>query len=310
MKRFFLLAILLMPALAACQSEWSEESVSSLDKSAPRVYYASTEQSAPETKVYADDQLRILWNAEDSIAIFEKNAYPMLFRFEGNDGDNAGSFEQMEDEDDIFWFGAEIEHYVAVYPYDENLAINNDGNVITLTLPEEQKYLENSFGIGANTMVAAGTDKNLRFKNVCGYLCFKLYGENINVLRLALKVNDGERISGKAYVKIGDVIEETDSNGKVINSYVQLQDEPTVSMDQNAEMGIYLTCKTPVALDAAKANYKEFWMVVPPTTFANGFTLYVFDDQDNQYSKSTHKSITIERNHIVRMAPIDVASLQ
>lgn len=50
---------------------------------------------------------------------------------------------------------------------------------IILTLPAVQPYAENSFGLGANSMVAATENKSdmlLQFKNLCGYLVVKLYG--------------------------------------------------------------------------------------------------------------------------------------
>lgn len=288
MKRFLFQAILLMPFLVACQSEWAPESVSLLNEE-PHLYYASIEQPAPETKVYADSQMRVLWNANDSIAIFEKNAYPKKFRFQGQTGDNAGTFQDAEGF--VFYTGNELDYYYAVYPYapSSKLKINNDGDIITLSFPEEQTYLENSFGIGANTMISVTNDMGLKFKNVCGYLCFKLYGEGVSVSRISLKGNTGQEIvSGNGYVTVAP------------------DADPVVSMDPESSLDIALNCPTPVALGATASDYKEFWLALPPTTYSDGFTLYVWDQNDNQFSKSTHNQITIQRNHLVRMAPIQV----
>lgn len=63
----------------------------------------------------------------------------------------------------------------AVYLYDSAIKISGSG-VITATLPAEQSYAENSFGLGTNTMVVVTQDTDdtfLKFKNVCGYLNFE-----------------------------------------------------------------------------------------------------------------------------------------
>lgn len=299
MKRVFLWAILSMPLLFACQTSWDVESVSALSD-APKVFYATLEQTAPDTKVYADENLRVLWNAKDSIAIFEKTAYGEKYIFDGADGDNAGTFTKIPYGG--FYFGGEVPHYYSVYPYAENLCINNAGTVIQLTLPVEQTYKENSFGIGANTMIATGDDNNLRFKNLCGYLCLKLYGNGVNVSRVMLKVNEGgERIAGDADVTVGHVVKQGDDNITV------LDDEPVVNVVEPYDSHmLILNCPTPVPLGATANDYKVFWLVVPPVTFSDGFTVYVEDDHGNQFSKSTHNAITIKRSTMTKMAPIEV----
>ena len=300
MKRVFFWAILAMPFLFACQTSWDVESVSTLND-APKVFYATLEQTAPDTKVYADENLRVLWNANDSINLFDHYSYGKKYRFDGPDGANAGTFTDIEPSTS-FIVGNELSHVYAIYPYSPYNGINNAGTVLQLTLPEEQTYKENSFGIGANTMIATGDDNNLRFKNLCGYLCLKLYGNGVNVSRVMLKVNEGqERISGDADVTVGHVVKQ----GK--DDITVLDDEPVVNLVEPYDSHmLILNCPTPVPLGATVNDYKVFWLVVPPVTFSDGFTVYVEDNHGKQFSKSTHNAITIKRSTMTKMAPIEV----
>jgi hypothetical protein len=56
------------------------------------VFYASVESnSTPDTKVYIDEDIKILWDEEDLISIFNKTTLNQKFMFAGETGDNAGS---------------------------------------------------------------------------------------------------------------------------------------------------------------------------------------------------------------------------
>ena len=52
-----------------------------------------------------------------------------------------------------FGTGNDLNRHYALYPYSSDITITEKG-VITATLPAGQSYAENSFGLGANTMVA------------------------------------------------------------------------------------------------------------------------------------------------------------
>ena len=55
------------------------------------LFHATTETSpVAGTKVYADEDLKVLWNSSDSISIFQKATFYRLYRFTGNDGDTGG----------------------------------------------------------------------------------------------------------------------------------------------------------------------------------------------------------------------------
>ena len=82
---------------------------------------------------------------------------------------------------------------------------------------------------------------------------------------------------------------------------------PSVSMASNATTSITLNCAEPVALGATAAESVDFWFVVPPVEFKEGFTVSV-THEDGVFEKSTDKSIAITRNHLSKMAPVEVAA--
>jgi hypothetical protein len=246
------------------------------------VFYASLESYEPDTKVYLDENIKILWDAEDQISIFNKTSHNQQFKFLGETGENSGTFKKLADGD-----GPEepLSYICAVYPYLKDTKINKEG-VLTLTLPAEQAYRDGSFGIGANTMVSATEDNLLKFKNVGGYLVLKFYGEGVAVKSVKLEGNNGELLSGKAKT--------TPAVGAV----------PSIEMERTAGTSITLNCETPVELGAKKEDAVQFWMVVPPTNFSKGFKLTVTDSEGNEFVKETSANLTVARNGVLRIAAI------
>ncbi len=141
MKRFLLLVEVLF-LLASCTTELDQQiNGSRKDQSRQKtVFQASTEgATAPETKVYADENLKVLWNEGDQITIFNKITYNHGFEFDGEDGDTAGGFVQFTETPSTFVTWADLNYVYAVYPYHAKTKINNSG-VMTVKLPSEQAF--------------------------------------------------------------------------------------------------------------------------------------------------------------------------
>ena len=263
------------------------------DRSEDLVFHATLESSEPDTKVYLDDNIKILWNADDRISIFNKSTLNQQFYFAGETGENSGDFYWVED--DYFGAGNNLDYICAVYPYSESTSISN-ANVLTLTLPEVQTYNHDkpkSFGQGANTMVSVTNDHLLRFKNVGGYLAFRFYGgssENpISVSSIRLVGNNGETLSGEATM--------TPVIGQL----------PEIRWASTTGKSILLDCgETGVNLGTTREDATIFWMVVPPTSFSGGFTLLVTDTNGDVFIKKTTKELTVDRNAVLRVSPIQV----
>lgn len=284
MKRFALYIGLAAALVASCSTQEKDFQTPLQDDV---VFYVSFEQPVDEwTRVYANEDLLLRWNADDRISIFNKNTYNQQYRFAGETGDNAGGFDKVAGSE--FATGNAISHVVSVYPYQSASEIS-ESESLTLTLPAEQHYAENTFGLGANTMVSVTADNFLQYKTVGGYLRLRLYGEGVSVSSITLKGNNGEKLAGKATVTM------------------PLDGVPSVTMAEDATNEITLVCDKPVALGATAEESIQFWFVIPPVTFSKGFTVTV-SGSGGVFEKSTEKSVTIERNKLSKMSPLRIDS--
>lgn len=284
MKNLFVFAACLL-LMVSCQADVDNEYKYQLDNRI-KTFHASIENSDQETKVYADENLKLLWNADDRLSVFNKSTYNFQYRYTGAEGSNAGDYEEITPSGLIT--GNSLPHIYAVYPYASENTINNAGTAITVNLPAEQPYREHSFGVGANTMVAVTDNNFLAFKNVGGYLVLRLWGDDVSVSRVTLQGNNGEKIAGKATLSVG------------VNTM------PTVSMNNTATGAISVVCDEPVTLGTSSSDCTEFWFVVPPTTFTNGIKITVTDALGGTFQATASSSLTIERSIRERMAPLKV----
>ena len=285
MKRLLSLATLLL-LLVSCTAEIDQQfggSRASAPGNKP-VFQASVEGCVtPETKVYADENMKVLWNADDRISIFNMTTLNAQYAFTGDDGDTAGGFEWVSETGS----DADIDFVYAVYPYKESTTISTDG-LLTTTLPAEQAYKVHSFGIGANTMVAVTDGTFLAFKNVGGYLSLRFYGDDISVRRITIRGNNGEKIAGQGTIEMA------------------MGGTPTVTMDNAATDAVSIVCDPAVKLGKSAERYTEFWFVIPPVTFTGGFTITVVDEMGGVFTKSTTKSFTVSRNTLDWMSALKV----
>ena len=282
MKRIALNLGIAVAMLASCSIQEEDFKVPEQDAI---IFYASFEEPSEETRVYANENLYLRWTADDRVSIFNKITYNQQYKFLGETGDNSGGFNRVDAAE--FVTGNEIPHVVSVYPYQEGTKISEE-EVLTLTLPAEQHYAENTFGLGANTMVSVSSDNDLQYKNVGGYLRLSLYGESMSVSSITLKGNNGEKLAGTASVTM------------------LVDGVPSVEMASDATTDITLICERPVTLGANAEESTEFWFVVPPVTFDKGFTVSITKTSGSVFEKSTSRSLTIERNHLSKMSPIKV----
>ena len=288
MKNRFILPSFICLLAVSCTVQETEPLVPPQPKD--MVFYASLESSEPDTKVYLDENIKILWDEEDLISIFNKSTLNQKFMFDGETGENAGTFHWVRD--DYFGAGNDMDYICSVYPYQESATISNS-DVLTLTLPEEQTYREKSFGPGANTMVSITNDNLLKFKNVGGYLALKFYGgdsnNKISVSSITLAGNSGELLAGDATLTL------------------PFGEGPIIEMAQTAKKSIILDCgEDGIELGTTSDDATIFWMVVPPTHFEHGFTLTVTDTNGDVFIKETDKDLAIDRNGVLRIKAIEV----
>ena len=251
------------------------------------LFYATTESYAePETRVYADKDLMVLWNEDDRISIFKQFTFNQQYRFLGKTGANSGSFAKVPGEEE-FITGNDIPSTYAVYPYDPETEISNQ-EVLTVNWPATQTYAAGSFGPGSNIMVAATDNNVLRFKNAGGYLVLKLYGQGVKVKAIALSGNDNEGLAGMAQINM--------PAGEL----------PVVTMGAKASKAVTLVFPEPFSLGSSASESTECWFVLPPTTFSKGINISVIDEDDNTFTKNSTRSLTVSRNALTRMEAIEV----
>ena len=282
MRRIVCYMLLMLVAMACAKFE--EPANSKITVDAPDTLYAEFDDV--DTRTYLENDMYLRWTAGDEISFFPVTSN-VRYRFEGETGANNGSFEKITPGTAS---GSALANCYAVYPYAEDTSINSDG-VISFTLPAIQYYQPNSFGLGANVMVAVTAnayDNILRFKNACGYLKLKLYADNdaTVVKSIELKGNKGEKLSGSATIT-------AEYNGN-----------PVVTMNSGATTSIKLNCGNGVLLSKNADEPTTFLFVIPAITFAEGFTMTVTDVDGNVYEKATTKKFDIERNIIQPMAAL------
>lgn len=239
-----------------------------------------------ESRTYVeqkDGRSLLRWTVGDQISLFEGNTLNRPYKFDGETGDNSGTFSLVSSS---FGSGNDLSCHYAVYPYASGTKIS-DGGVITATLPDKQSYASQSFGLGANTMVAVTQDKRdtfLKFKNAGGYLKLQLYGDDVTVKSITLTGNNNEKLAGKATITSG---------------YSQ---EPTVVMAADATQSITLDCgEAGVKIGTTPQTATAFWIVVPPTTFERGFTITATGVNGETFTRTTSNKIEIARNVVKLM---------
>lgn len=290
MRKFTILATII--AFVGC-SQYSEklDIIISTPINNPNEFYASMPEC--DTRTYVEDNKYLRWNAGDEITVFAGNSYNSHWQFAGEDGANSGKFNEVEEGGFVTGTPLDLTANYAIYPYDENITISESG-VVSLTLPAVQEYnhtYANSFGAGTNTMMAVTkntSDNFLSFKNLCGYLKLKFYGENVTVKSVTVKGNNGEKIAGSATVTMA------------------YGGEPTITMADDATDTITIDCGEGVALSNYAANPTTFWVVIPEITFEGGITITVTDINDQTFSKKTSNTVPIENNLIQPMAMLAV----
>lgn len=284
MKKLFVSIAAILALVACSKSEEAEVSVLVADD---LTFKASFEGNDSRVSISEDgDGFKMAWSDDDEIAIYTrvnktKYAYDPAAQVFTKVSDNAGA--RLED------------YYYSVYPYTAASQKINAGTV-SLDMPITQKYAVNSFGKGANTMVAicpkpteaSSEPVELQFKNVAGYLRLYLYGDNITIKSIELKGNNDEILAGQANVAITEGV------------------APDFSWAAASGKALLLSCDEGVKIGSSAAEATAFWFVVPPTVFEEGFKIRVTDSTGRVMQKSLDTKFEIKRNIVETMEPLAV----
>lgn len=274
----------IMPMIFCACSSFIEDNNSSIIPVTPDLQAGF----ADETRTYVENNKYLRWHENDCLTAFYGNTLNRQYKFNGKTGDNSGTFSLVPSGE--LGTGNAFDRIYAVYPYNETATITDEGE-ISLTLPAIQSYAENSFGKGANTMIAVTEnleDSFLAFKNACGYLKLKLYNaDGATIKSIEVNGNNNEKIAGVATATI--------AFGKV----------PQLTIADNATTTVTLDCGEGITLGTTTETATEFWVVLPETTFEGGITIKATNTEGGVFEKTTENKVVITRNEILPMAAVE-----
>lgn len=233
--------------------------------------------------------LDIIWDSSDIVYLFQgtyNSGNKTTYRIKE---DCAGSTSTTLISSGSAYVGSENNLNVAIY----GLVANNlfgDGSHLTayVVLPDNQTYVQNSFGKNTMPMIAVTPleSNTLSFKNICGVLELKFKGENINVHSIRVSGNNNEQIAGVATVNMS-------------STYGYIPEAVFGNSIGEIKKTVSLNFTTPAALNSETPTC--FYITLPPVTFTKGITVEIETD-NGTITKSTAKSLSIDRNSIRPMA--------
>lgn len=266
----FLISILMQTFFWGCVKAELAEKVSTVELIAAMEYETETRTSLSglENGMYYP-----LWSAGDEIAVFaDGGAEPSKFTLKAGEGTTVASFAGIRKGDE----------YVAVYPYDmvDSMA---DG-MISLTLPQTQEYVPDSFGQGAFPMVSTGgSDGSLKFMNLCAILKISLTGR-ATIRSITVTANDKDTyLSGPALV-----------NAAASKDFLV--------MAGGASNTVVLECK-----GAKVEEMPDFHIVIPSQTYKGGLTLEI-DAYTDTITKVIDADLVFERSQIRTVKGLELAA--
>ncbi len=262
-----------MPLLfAQCQNKPLDDAMNGVDEVRTVDLTIEAPQADEETKTMLQDNSVLLWEDGDEIIINGS-----WYRVEVNEDNPAYATVRDVRMD---------EGYAAAYPW---------GNVdywdsnMYCEFPTSQSYREGGFAQYANPMMARGNGTNLSFKNMGSILRLGLKGNNEEITKLIVKANaEEEYITGTFHI---------DAAAFDAGLYEEAYLEGWYPF-------VIVEFPEPVILTAEPAY---IYVVVPPVTLSQGFTVVAGSEDGGVFEVSTTNSVTFERAKIKQMEDVGCA---
>lgn len=269
-KNFTISAIIAIAAMLTAASCAKEENVINPSEEATlTTFTASVEEPATKTSL---NSTSVFWSESDAIKVFNTdNISGVNFALSSGQGTTSGTFSGTA----LSGTGP----FYAYYPSAKATSLA-DG-ALTVTLPPTQTYAANTFGNGANPMVATITSgDNFSFKNLCGVLKLQLIGSEIAVKSIAVS-SATDILCGEGTV--------TFSGDNPVFTPAALNTSHTVTLDCG-EAGVPLS-----------GTATPFYIVVPVGALASGFTVAITTTGGDVMRLATTADNTIARAQIKAM---------
>lgn len=284
MKKVFILLAAALTIFAACHK--AEISVHSV---APDEIHASIEDLVPAKTMMNGDK-RVCWTAGDQIVVFFKNSIGLRYQVDAESvGKSSATFNRVQDQNvSNNNESSEFDHNIAYYPYSSSVECQKSGSeyLLYVYIPEDQSYMEKSFGPESLPMVSVSENDDITFKNVCGGMKLQLMGEQ-KVSSIRLEGKNSEKLAGAAS----------------ITAYFA-NTAPVITMSSDAVKTVTLNCGAGVQL--SKDTATEFIISLPPTVFSKGFSVTVTDSDNHTYIVDTDKENSVLRSSLLVMPPVDL----
>ena len=169
--------------------------------------------------------------------------------------------------------------YTAVYPYTSNAAIS-DGVISGVTLPAIQTAVAGSFDPSAALMAAKTVSgkRELAFQNLVGYVKVTT---DFDCKQIELCAASGEKLAGAGTIAFTD-------------------GTPSFAISEGAESTITLS----PAGEGTTIAAGTYYIAVPATTLAEGWSIRLTDTDDIVCTKKGSKDITFKQSTILNLGPI------
>ena len=293
MKKGFYIVSLLMLALSGCQ----KSDVANPDRNAVVSDFRGELEELLDTRTTLDKNNNVRWSEGDQIIIF--NGFTLGGKYQVTDdsvGETSAGFDYIENATGGFVSGSDIDHNVALYPFDSKVKCAKgddkeptESYVLTkVKALSVQNYVADSFGPGSFPMVAVTSsvsDYRLNFKNVFGGMKLQLKGD-CTVSSITVKGQASEPIAGTVSV----------------TAFVD-GSAPTVSMGADATASVTLDCGE-YGVELNEETATNFIIALPPTTFKSGFTVSIVDTEGRQMTIKTSKENKVYRSSLLKMPEI------
>lgn len=244
-----------------------------------------------ETRIQLDESQKTVWTNGDLVSVFYRSDANQKWQYKGETGARVADLTRIDEG----VAGESMKRVVVVYPYSKNYYINTETYNIQATLPAVQTYLKDSYGLNGNIMISQGEYNDISLKSVCGWLKLQMTGNGQIVESITLKGNNGEQVAGELYINSADATATLASDAGGSDDGQTGGVGGGIVFEDAILKEVKLDCGEGIELGA---DATSFYIALPPQTFEKGFTVEIECAEHLTYTKSTTKSLTIERNHI------------
>ena len=291
MKKLLFVACALFGFIACTQNPIDEQSAISTDAS--ETIKVGFEDD--ETRIQLNEAQKTVWTKDDLVSVFYKSNANQMWEYRGETGERVAELYRV----DAGTASSTMNYVVLAYPYSTDYVISTATGNIEATLPATQHYAAGSYGVGENLMVSRSEFTQFSLKSVCGWLKLQLTGDGEVVNSIKFRGNNGEQVAGLIYV-------DTETAEATLASEMGDDEDNNVGgnliFDDTILTEVTLDCGTGVTLGAESTS---FYIVLPPQTFTNGFTVEIECDGYKPMTLSTENELIIERNTIQPMASVE-----